>query len=387
MAWRDELRKASFRGVSFNVDSAALNVGRRLARHEYPQRDVPSFEDMGRKAREYKVDAYILGPDYMAGRDALLDAVEQAGAGQLVHPYHGTLQVTVSECDLSESTQHGGLVNFTITFIEAGRQQEPKSEDDTQTYLLRAIDASDDAYAADFTDKFNVGGLPEYVSTDASANIDNLLAMPGMSLGNLAWVRSDPTSVLNALLPENRLAALADPLSLARGVLNLLHNVIDITSLLSYSLPASGTSSIPGRLALNSNRAAFANLVLAAAVTRQIGDLAQGGAQTVDDARIARAQIVSLSDSVLLNDATGQRTADSIVQVRTESVAHFAVVTPTLPRLVSITPQAVRPAVVAVHDFYGDDWFAAGREDELIVRNHIRHPGFVPAGYPLQVVA
>lgn len=387
MPWQDELRPASFRRVAFHVDVATTSAGRRLARHEYPQRDTPYLEDMGRKAREYKVEAFLVGPEYMAERDALLGAIEEAGPGQLVHPYLGTQLVTVSDFELTESTASGGYAKLVITFVEAGRQQEPKASADTQTVLVHTIDDADTAFETDFAEAFGVADMPEFVATDALDSINSLLAVPGMSLGNLAWVRADPASVLTALLPENLSASLADPGALARGILSLVHNITNPLALLDFSLPLAESPATASRRAINTNRAALVNLVMAAASSRRIDAIAQAGAETVNDARIARTEIVARTDAVLLDEATGQRTADAMVQLRTDAIAHFAAMTPTLPRLVSITPQAVRPTVVAAHDFYGDTWLDAAREEELISRNAIRHPGFVPAGYPLQVLA
>ena len=54
------LRQASFRGAQFEVDDVDASGGRRLVKHEYPLRDVPYAEDMGRKAREYSVKAFIV---------------------------------------------------------------------------------------------------------------------------------------------------------------------------------------------------------------------------------------------------------------------------------------------------------------------------------------
>lgn len=388
MAWQDDLRLASFRSVPFHVDQAGFSMGRRLARHEYPQRDQPYLEDMGRKAREYKIEAFIIGPDYMADRDDLIKAMEEAGAGQLVHPYYGTLSVTVSDCDLTESTNAGGLAKFTITFVEAGRQQEPKSGTDTQTILVHAIDDSDGAFTQDFTESFSVDDAPEFVSQDALDSVNDLLAHPGIDLGNLAWIRTDPLNALTALLPENLSASLRDPATLAGGILALVKNATNMLSVLDFSLsPVGGSSVTTSRLQQNTNRAALDGLVRQAATAQRIGALAYAGAVTVDDARQSRSEIVSLADTVLLNESTGQRAADSIIQIRTDAISHFGVITPDLPKLVSITEQTARPAWVIAHDFYGDDWYGQSREDELIARNSVRHPGFVRAGYPLQVLA
>ena len=388
MAWRENLRPASFRGVPFKIDSASLTAGRRLARHEYPQRDIPYMEDMGKKAREYKIEALILGTDYMDGRDALIAAIEEAGPGQLVHPYHGTMQVVVSgDCQIAESTQHGGLAKITITFVEAGQQQEPQAAVDTEAVLDAQYETCDEAFAADFADSFSIDGLPDFAVQDALDSVNSALALPGMAMGNLAWIRADPLSSLTALLPENLLSSLGNPLGLARGLLNLVRNTTSVLGLFDFDRPQVATGVLtPSRIAQNTNRSAITGLIQQAATARRIMDLVSTEPDTLDDARAARAEIVSRSDAVLLNETTGQAAADALVQLRTDAVAHFAAISPSLPRMTSMTPQAVRPALVVAHDFYGDDWLSAGREDELIQRNSVRHPGFLPAGEPVSLV-
>lgn len=390
MAWRDQLRTASFRGVPFQVDHGSLAAGRRLARHEYPQRDIPYLEDMGRRAREYRVEAFVIGPDYMAARDELLAAIEEEGAGQLVHPWHGTLNVTVADCQLTESTRHGGLASFALVFIEAGQQIEPDAETDTEGALDAQADQCDADFAADFAQDFSIDGLPEFAVQDALGVVQGLLALPAMALGEVSRIMAYPRSALNALLPQNLLASLGNPLALAEGLLSLVRqagSVLDLFDAADGVAVAPAVYSTPVRQAVIDNRNALAGLVRQAATARRIGDLARTPPATLDDARLARAEIVRRADAVLLDETTGARAAEAIVQLRTDAVAHFIRIQPELPRLVRLTPQAVLPALVLAHDFYGDAWLAAGREDELIARNRVRHPGFVPAGRPLEMVA
>ncbi|WP_431477940.1 DNA circularization protein [Massilia eburnea] len=162
MTWRDKLQPASFRGVPFAVISGSLTAGRRLARHEYPQRNLPYLEDMGRRAREYKVEAYVIGPDYMSGRDQLLAAIEEEGPGQLVHRYYGTKMVAVAECELTESTEFGGMARFTLQFVEAGEQAEPTVGIDSGAELLQVQDVAYSAIMDDFTQQFSVDALPSW---------------------------------------------------------------------------------------------------------------------------------------------------------------------------------------------------------------------------------
>jgi len=57
MIWRDRLRKARFRGVEFWVAADETSIGRRVVFHEYPLRDIPCAQDLGRRGRRYEVGA------------------------------------------------------------------------------------------------------------------------------------------------------------------------------------------------------------------------------------------------------------------------------------------------------------------------------------------
>ena len=80
MNWRDRLLPASFRGVGFWIDQAKSPVGRKGQLHEYPQRDLPYFEDLGQQAKTHDITAFIIGADCLEQRDKLLKALEQGRA-------------------------------------------------------------------------------------------------------------------------------------------------------------------------------------------------------------------------------------------------------------------------------------------------------------------
>ena len=85
--WRSRLLQASFRGVPFFVAGAAeAQVGRRVAVHEFPNRDLAYGEDMGRALHTFSLEAFVVGPDYMKARAELIVALEPDIPGGLVHP-------------------------------------------------------------------------------------------------------------------------------------------------------------------------------------------------------------------------------------------------------------------------------------------------------------
>lgn len=56
MAWRDEMQRASFRGVQFYVKESTGALGRRNVIHQYPKKDTAYGEDLGKKAREFTLN-------------------------------------------------------------------------------------------------------------------------------------------------------------------------------------------------------------------------------------------------------------------------------------------------------------------------------------------
>jgi prophage DNA circulation protein len=141
--WRAALAPASYNGVVFNVDIDEKSSGRRLVPHEFPKRDTPYTEDMGRRARHYTVMAYIIqgpenGYDYRPNRDALVAQLEAEGPGQLVHPTLGTDTVEVDTYRLTERRELGGMAEFEIVFIEAGSQISTTPITDTVSTAIAA---------------------------------------------------------------------------------------------------------------------------------------------------------------------------------------------------------------------------------------------------------
>ena len=114
MSWREQYQPGRYRGAVFYTERSDRRGGRRLALHEYPARDIPFAEDLGRRARRFELDLFVLGDDYMAARDALLTALEAEGPATLQHPYYGACRASVEQYRVNESTANGGLATFSV---------------------------------------------------------------------------------------------------------------------------------------------------------------------------------------------------------------------------------------------------------------------------------
>ncbi len=147
--WRAKWRQASYRGVPFYVEIGGKGSGRRTVLHEFPKRDVPYAEDLGRRAYEFTVVGYLIGPNYTTLRDRLEAALEDAasqGPGVLVLPTRADMTVTCVRYNAVERRTMGGFVEIEMVFIEAGQPSKPTVS--TQTVLKAAAQAAGDAAVA-----------------------------------------------------------------------------------------------------------------------------------------------------------------------------------------------------------------------------------------------
>lgn len=126
------LLPASFRGAPFAVENDDIGVGRRIALHQYPGRDAPWAEDMGRAARQFTFRGFIVDGDvaFLGGpiqlqRALLLAALEKSGPGLLTHPTLGALQVSVVRARIGQDLGAGRKSSVQIEFVESGKQSFP----------------------------------------------------------------------------------------------------------------------------------------------------------------------------------------------------------------------------------------------------------------------
>lgn len=121
--WRTRWKDAYFRSAIFFIEASNENGGRRVAMHEYPKRNTPYAEDMGRAARIFQVQGFLIGPFYHELKDTLVAALEEDGPGRLRLPMmylRQDIQVMVQSYSVTESREHGGFCALNMSFCEYG---------------------------------------------------------------------------------------------------------------------------------------------------------------------------------------------------------------------------------------------------------------------------
>ena len=171
--WARRLRKATFRGVPFEVDSHDYGAGRKIVSHETVGDEIVFSEDMGKKSESFNLKAFVIGDDVFRLRDNLIRELTEEGAGELVHPYLGIKEVKVVGFNVSEGVKDGRLAAFNIEFIEAGKPQFPKSIFDVVTDFFDAANDAIDAVKAEFEAVYKIAGLPSFVLDEATVTLNN----------------------------------------------------------------------------------------------------------------------------------------------------------------------------------------------------------------------
>lgn len=399
MAW--QTHKPSFRGVPFQVRGAGQDAGRRVALHEYPQRDMPYAEDLGRKRREFSLEAYVVGPTMAQQRDALIAAIEQPGPGTLVHPYRGSLLVVVTACRITETTEAGGLATFALTFVEAGAALNPAAAIDTAGRVAERAATARAAAAEAFARAFTVAGQPAFVAVAAEGWLGRALSdlegltrfLGGLDLPLLAEFALDGQRLASGLARllsapgdlaariqarfQALLALPASPLAALRA-LQKLFNFGREGQAVAYAAPAVATT--PARQQQSANEAATTALVRQSAVIQAAEASARVEFATFEEAASWRETLASALEAEA--EAADDALYPALVDLRAAVVADITARGADLARLVNVRQAGTLPALVVAHRLYGD----AARAGEIVVRNALRHPGFVPGGRDLRVL-
>lgn len=443
MSWRDSLQPGSFRGVPFLIDAAHTQVGRRVALHEYPLQDKPWAEDLGRRARRFEVDCLVLGQNYMQARDALIAALEQQGAGTLVHPYFGARSVVVTDAvSVDETTQQGGMAKFRIPFAESGEMLQPSTSMDTGAVTNASAAAAQQSMVADFAQRFSLSNMPAWLGASALGDLTKFTARLEQIRDSVPGI-PDAVTAFNGLLQgfSGTLQSLVEsPFDLGAGIMGL---VVGIGTLVQQPLDALGlysqldgfgngdapiATTTAARVQQAANHSALLALVHgvaaanAAAMTAAVPSLTQAvvlpaslagaataaagaastpvlidasdadatllttpsrimGYDTTNAAANARDALCSAIDTLCLTASDDVYTA--LRDLRAAVVADLNSRMAVLPSLESLVLPATQPALVLAWRLYAD----ASRDAEIVARNAVVNPCFVPNGVALEVLS
>lgn len=427
MAWQDELQEASFRGVTFYYSNVTSTVGRRTVVHKYPGRDNAETEDLGREPAEFVIEAYVLGPNYMADRNKLIEALEKPGSGYLVHPYWGNKQVAVNgKVRIVESTSEGGMARFTIPVIEAGdRIANADVKVDTASVVDIAADASIAASRSAFQDLYDAVEVIEDAVNNANTAVQ-------AAFTKIRTVKGSINAALN--LVDDGLSAIATAVGLVNDVIDLPGDLYDLVSGVVNQIIASVSSiedSVADLIALgqddtlpysdgatsqryrsqilmsawrelnsfdadgaevlgtgsqsdieDTNLTNIIRMVRLSALNETIRAMALIEFDSFDRAFSVLSELVDAVDE-LAASATDDDEYIKLVDLRAKFAFHIQSTAANLPRIVEITTTETKPALVLSMELYG----TTDLTEDIIARNGLRNPAAIGGNSVLEVLS
>ncbi|MCB2199649.1 DNA circularization N-terminal domain-containing protein [bacterium] len=388
MGWSG-LEKASFRGVEFHVSLTEDRHGRRLRSHDIPGRDDATHEDLGRSTGRFQVEAFLIGPTVLADRHRLQQALEAEGPGRLKHPFYGSLDVLVDgEARFTTRSDRGKYIVVVMPFVAYSPLQtavlDPITEVDTTAgnVLTRARAWMNEVWDIAHD---SARGAAQVVNT-----IDDALAL-----------------VHDARRAANSVADIRRSIDNARSRLTeLVYDVEGISQVLATAFTLGSDPDARGDARLTAGRVSGE----LEGYTEMLSGLAlpSGDSETADIAgvrmqadllaamaRVAiRASYDSSDEALELAGLMGDRIQE-LVEVTTDPelgqtlqdlqgqlLSGMRDLAVQLPNLVEVRVPSTLPALVLAWDYYRD----LEKEADLIARNGLEHPGFVPGGTVLEVV-
>lgn len=395
--WRDDLRRvviggvrlvgASFRGVTFLVESGERSGGRRIVRHEFPLRDDPFVEDLGRKGRGFRVDGYVIGDDYMVQRDALLAALEDvAGPGTLIHPHYSKAkQVACESVSVRESKSEGGVAMFSIEFVEAPLQTSvPTAVPDGAGQVATSADAAVIAAGAELATRYDTEGMPAFSLASAESTLASATASLAAELAPVVASSQELAELTGrvALMTAQASSLVRSPAAALSGFHDAITGLADTIiaapgALLAALVRAYLADFGPEVVAITATRARErANQLAMAAALRSIlvieaARLAPSVPfESVDQATAARDQIAELLEEQA--EAAGDDAYPALVDLRSK-VLRAVPGESDFARVLTATRNVAIPSLLLAYQLYG----SVDLEPDLVARNGIRHPGFV----------
>ena len=124
--WRQSFQPAAFGGAEFYCEVGNYECGQRVVIHEFPKKDAPYTELMGRRFYAFTVRGYCIQsarePNYKPRRDRLNDRLEQGTPGMLQLPFMRPKHVVCRQWKLTEEDRLGGYCVFDMQFVEASER-------------------------------------------------------------------------------------------------------------------------------------------------------------------------------------------------------------------------------------------------------------------------
>lgn len=391
--WLKTLWPASYKGVPFQVEDDSEKGGRRKAIHKYPNRDDPFIEDMGEDQRDFGITAYVASDAADVDAAAVIAICAQAGAGTLVLPAQGPVTVQCLTFKRTRSKDKHGHIALELEFVRDGASNAQPSVLSLANLVFIGADTLESALSGFCVASISASLQPDYVvsaAVGAVQDVASLFESIRTSAAVDTSVSATQRSAIQALFDDapsligrltgvdatlgNRIADVARGLgdgiaaAAARGAfLPLLDAlpavVVDPAATPSAQLAASNTNAVRSVARL------CALTVAAESVARDdsIGDRPAGITLRADLTELFDNEIAGLD--MEFSDLIG-----AAQDLRGTAVDYLSRLILDLAPIITATSNIPVPSLAWAWKLYADPT----RADELVARNQVPHPSFMP---------
>lgn len=112
--------QARWAGVPFEIESSSDEFGRRGDVYEYPLGEDVGYKDLGRKAKRFKVEGYLIGSNQWQLAEQMRDRAETPEPQTLEHPLWGSISVACVTLTMSADYRRDKRrTKLSFEFVEA----------------------------------------------------------------------------------------------------------------------------------------------------------------------------------------------------------------------------------------------------------------------------
>ncbi|ENF1717282.1 DNA circularization protein [Salmonella enterica] len=245
--------KGSFRNIPFLIyKEQRERGGRHIVKREYPLRESGGADDLGPKLPAFTFTVIVQGDDAQAQRKALRDALYAPGAGELVHPDYGTLNVLIDNFESRYNVSEQRVVEFTITAVPQANDTAPDAQQDTAAALTQktggglnsVFNTLADGWSVVSDNLHDLQAMMDTVSEKIDA-LENTVSSVGILQDISAFAASFTA------MKGNITSLITSPLRMAQQFAGVFSGLIALPSVPSMSLLRNHTGTTPsGSLAV-----------------------------------------------------------------------------------------------------------------------------------------
>ncbi|EFR0611652.1 multidrug DMT transporter permease [Salmonella enterica] len=261
--------KGSFRNIPFLIyKEQRERGGRNIVKREYPLRESGGADDLGPKLPAFTFTVIVQGDDAQAQRKALRDALYAPGAGELIHPDYGTLNVLIDNFESRYNVSEQRVVEFTINATPQANDTAPDTQKDTATTLATkaggglnsVFNTLADGWVVVSDNLHDLQAMADTVSEKIDA-LENTVS----SVGIMQDISSFSASF--SAMKGNITALITSPLRMAQQFAGVFSGLIALPSLPSLSLLGGKKRTRSGGVRTGTGQSSVPNAGITAGVT------------------------------------------------------------------------------------------------------------------------